>query len=111
MGYYVVYKSAIRKRILKSGVTRHYVMVGVYNSEKALKKNGAIVYNYFNYEEDATSDWDAHCKQMKKEWSLRAGMDVASAQKMKDISDGTVTIDRRHLAVRMDMPGEQKQLF
>lgn len=66
MAYYVVYKSNIHKRMLQNGLTQHYVMIGVYNSEQALKMHGAIHYNRFNREEDATKDWDAHCRQMQK---------------------------------------------
>jgi hypothetical protein len=111
MAYYVVYKSNIHKRMLQNGLTQHYVMIGVYNSEQALKMHGAIYYNRFNREEDATKDWDSHCRQMQKEWPLRAGMDVASAKKLLDICNDCVTIDGRHHTMRMDIPGEQKQLF
>jgi hypothetical protein len=48
---------------------------------------------------------------MQKEWPLRAGMDVASAKKLLDICNDCVTIDSRHHTMRMDVPGEQKQLF
>ena len=111
MAYYVVYMAEIQHRVLDDGSTNSYVYIGVYYSKEALVTYGAIAYNQYETEKDAENEWNEYCKQMRKEWPLRAGMDVASAQKLEDISNDCVTIDGRHHTMRTDMPGDQKQLF
>lgn len=111
MGYYVVYTAEIQHRILEDGRENSYVRIGIYYSSESLVTYGAIAYNRYETVKDAENEWNEYCKKMRSEWPLRAGMDVASAQKLKDISKDCVTIDGRHHTMRMDMPGEQKQLF
>lgn len=100
MRYFVVYKSKVMRRVTKDGVEQHYVSVGVhYGIENIVN---AIDFTEHLTEDDAAGAWEAHCYRMKKEWPRRAGMDVVEEMKYREVSDGTITIDGRHLVKEVE---------
>jgi hypothetical protein len=111
MPYYVVYEAKVQRRVREDGYVQHYVHVGVYYTEQALKDSGAIRWTKHETEGDASGTWDTYCSGMNKRWPRRAGMDVAEQEKYRQVRDGSLTLDSEHLKTKVDRNEPPPRLF
>jgi hypothetical protein len=97
--YYVIYRGRVHN---SNG--RYWVEVGVSTSLKHVldqaDEHGRVDYSEHHTLEEAESTWRAYCAAQR--WYQGAGMDKVAALKYRQVSEGTVHIDGRHLTRKDD---------
>jgi len=102
MKYYVIYRGKVHNK-----GDHYWVEVGVSTSLRHVlaqaDEHGQVDYSEHDTMDDAEVAWRTHCAaQAGTNWVRAAGMDVVAARKAIEVSQGTVHVDGRHLAISKD---------